>query len=221
MDDKVFYAEIKVAGDLVKFEVLNYSEDLGVDVQKYGNYEAMPGDIIRYDFDKIGNTSTVPLDDFYWRDVLPTDAVRLGKIVTGTWSERLTYEVEYRTNKRGWRTLEDGLSTKTSHTLDCSRSALKLKTGEYITEFRFQFGEVQEGFHQVDAPYILCTVNGDLPNEYRFTNKTDVGGSSAGHASDTSSAERRKREKEWVTSKDAWVTIIYAKPRGRLPQTGW
>lgn len=206
LDGKVFYAEIKLHGDLVKFEVLNDSEELGVDVQKYGNYEAMPGDIIRYDFEKIGNTSTVPLDDFYWRDVLPTDALRLNKIVTGTWSERLTYEVEYKTNRRGWRTLEDDLSTKTSHTLDCSRSKLHLRTGEYITEFRFQFGTVQEGFTQVDAPYILCSVNGDLPNEYRFTNKTDVGG---------------KREDEWITAKDAWVTIIYAKPRGKLPQTGW
>ena len=206
LDDEPFYAEIKVAGDLVKFEVLNYSEELGVDVRKYGNYEAMPGDIIRYDFEKISNTSTVPLDDFYWHDVLPTDAVRLQKIVTGTWNERLTYEVEYKTNKRGWRTRGDGLSSKTSHTLDCSRSALKLKSGEYITEFRFQFGTVQEGFAQEDAPYILCGVNGDLPNEYRFTNKTDVGG---------------QREDEWVTAKDAWVTIIYAKPRGQLPQTGF
>ena len=206
LDDTLFYAEIKIAGDLVKFEVLNYSEELGVDVQKYGNYEAMPGDIIRYDFAKIGNTSTVPLDEFYWRDVLPTDALRLNKIITGTWSERLTYAVEYKTNLSGWRTLEKGLSTKANNTLDCSRTALRLKTGEYITEFRFQFGTVQVGFTQVEAPYILCSVNGDLPNEYRFTNKTDVGG---------------KREKEWITAKDAWVTIIYAKPRGRLPQTGF
>lgn len=60
LDDKIFHAEIKAAGGFVKPEVLNYSEERGVDVQKYGNYEAMPGDIIRYDFDKIGNTSTVP-----------------------------------------------------------------------------------------------------------------------------------------------------------------
>ncbi|MEG1942990.1 MAG: prealbumin-like fold domain-containing protein, partial [Angelakisella sp.] len=206
LDDKVFYAEIKVHGDLVKFEVLNDSEELGVDVQKYGNYEAMPGDMIRYDFEKISNTSTVPLDDFYWRDILPTNAVRLNKIVTGTWSEHLTYEVLYKTNRRGWETLEDGLSSENSHTLDCSRSALRLRGGEYITEFKFEFGTVQAGFKQEDAPYILCSVNGNLPNEYRFTNKTDVGGN---------------REDEFICAKDAWVTIIYAKPRGKLPQTGW
>ena len=60
--------------------------------------------------------------------------------------------------------------------MDCSREALHLEADEAIAEIKFEFGTVQAGFRQVEAPYILCQVNGDLPNEYRFTNKTDVGG---------------------------------------------
>lgn len=93
LDGEPFYAEIKVAGDFIKFEEFSYGEELGIDVQKCGNYEVMPGDGIRCDFEKTGNISTFPL--------------------------------------------EDDLSSKTSHTLDCNRSALKLKSGGHITEFRF------------------------------------------------------------------------------------
>ena len=87
-----------------------------------------------------------------------------------------------------------------------SVAALRLGADEVITEIKFEFGTVQAGFHQVEAPYILCQVNGDLPNEYRFTNKTDVGG---------------QRGDEWVIAKDQWTTIIYAKPKGKLPKTGF
>ena len=205
INPQVLYAEVKKPDDLIRFEILDANEEISVSVQKYGNIEAMPGGIIRYDFEKIGNTSTVPLDNFYWRDTIPTDAVRIEKIYTGTWSEHLHYEVLYKTNKKGWRTLDTQYSN-TADTLDCSREALRLGADEVITEIKFEFGTVQAGFHQVEAPYILCQVNGDLPNEYRFTNKTDVGG---------------QRGDEWVIAKDQWTTIIYAKPRGKLPKTGF
>ena len=206
LDDSVFYAAIKVNGDLVRFEVLNESETLKVNVTKYGNYEAMPGDTIRYDFKDITNASSVELDDFYWRDEIPTDALRFRSIHTGTWNERLTYSVEYQTSKGDWHILEDGLSSQTNHELDCSRSALHLKSGEYVTAFRFNFGTVQAGFREVEAPYITCTVNGDLPSSYRFTNRTDAGG---------------QRHGEWTIDKDSWVTVIFSSKKTKFPQTGF
>lgn len=191
----------------MRFEVLNESETLEATVTKYGNYEAMPGDTIRYDFKDIANTSTVPLDDFYWRDDLPTDALRLRTIRTGTWNEHLTYSVEYQTNKDdNWQVLEDGLNSKTSHELDCGRSALRLKAGEYVTAFRFHFGTVQAGFREVEAPSITCTVNGNLPSGYRFTNRTDAGG---------------QRHGEWTIGKDSWVTVIFSSKKTKFPQTGF
>lgn len=204
-DGKVFYATLKVADDLVRFEVLNESVDANVTVEKRGNVEVLAGDIMSYEFSEIRNDSNVPLDDFYWHDKLPSE-VRLGKIITGTWSERLTYSVEYKTNKKsGWKTLEDGLSSKTSHTLDCGREALNLAAGEYVTEIRFNFGTVQAGFHEESGPVLYVTTLANLDDGYRIINRTDVGG---------------RIGEEWIVAKDTWITVVWGKPKGDLPKTG-
>ena len=84
-----------------------------------------PGD--PYTFKDIGNNSTVPLDSFYWRDTLPTDAVRLDKIITGTYSARLNYKVVFQTNLNDTqRVLADNLNTQKNYTLDASPAALGL-----------------------------------------------------------------------------------------------
>ena len=49
LDGKVFYATLKVHDDLVRFEVLNKSEDVSVSVEKRGNQEVLAGDIMSYD----------------------------------------------------------------------------------------------------------------------------------------------------------------------------
>lgn len=201
----MFYATLKVADDLVRFEVLNESVDVNVTVEKRGNVEVLAGDIMSYEFSEIRNDSNVPLDDFYWHDKLPSE-VRLGKIITGTWSERLTYSVEYKTNKKsGWKTLEDGLSSKTSHTLDCGREALDLAAGEYVTEIRFNFGAVQAGFHEESGPVLYVTTLANLDDGYRIINRTDVGG---------------RIGEEWIVAKDTWITVVWGKPKGDLPKTG-
>ena len=204
-DSKVFYATLKVADDLVRFEVLNESVDVNVTVEKRGNVEVLAGDIMSYEFSEIRNDSNVPLDDFYWHDKLPSE-VRLGKIITGTWSERLTYSVEYKTNKKsGWKTLEDGLSSKTSQTLDCGREALNLAAGEYVTEIRFNFGTVQAGFHEESGPVLYVTTLANLDDGYRIINRTDVGG---------------RIGEEGIVAKDTWITVVWGKPKGDLPKTG-
>ena len=47
--------------------------------------------------------------DSYWRDTLPTQAVRLDKIITGTYNVPGNYKVVYQTNLSGgtWRTMYD------------------------------------------------------------------------------------------------------------------
>lgn len=206
LNGKVIFTELKVHGDLIRFCVENANEEIEVDVQKTGNVEAMPGDTIRYDFDGICNNSNVPLENFYWRDILPTDAVTLKEIRTGTWNEDLVYKVLYRTNlSQDDRVLAENLHTNVNETIRCDAAAVGLKPGEVITEFRFEFGAVQPGFAPVTKPSIQCLVNPGLPNEYRFRNCTDVGG---------------ERGDKWVIDKDCWVTVVYALPKGKLPKTG-
>ena len=206
-DGEVFYAELKVDNDLIRFEVKNKPKDVSVDIEKRGNVQAMPGDIISYTLDNIANTSNVSLEEFYVHDLIPTDAVRANEITTGTWSEKGKFKVLYKTNrKKSYRVLEDRLSTTSDNVLECGREALGLTANEYVTDIKFVFEEVGEGFHSIDSPTVTMTVLGDLPDGYRITNRADVGG---------------RTEDEWVYAKDAWTTCIFASPRGCLPKTGF
>ena len=145
--------EIEFSGQIVRVEVLNQSVYTNVSVTKRGYKQVTPSQTIRYDFKNIANNSTVPLNSFYWRDTLPTSAVRLTKIITGTWNQKLSYKVVYKTNLHDYRTLADNLSTMKNYSLDASPAALGLASNEYVTDFMFVFGTVKAGFAQV-----VCTL---------------------------------------------------------------
>ena len=195
-------------GQIVQVEYLNESVYTNVSISKSGYTQVVPGQEIRYTFKDIGNNSTVPLDSFYWRDTLPTDAVRLDKIITGTYSARLNYKVVFQTNLNDTqRVLADNLNTQKNYTLDASPAALGLASNEYVTQVTFLFGRVLGGFKQVETPYIYCDVLSNLSHEYRFANKCDVGG---------------MWQNQWVQATDRWVTIIYrGGPVPTLPRTGY
>jgi hypothetical protein len=106
-----------------------------------------------------------------------------------------------------YRTLADNLGTDKVHTVDASPAALGLAANEFVTEFMFVFGRVPAGFKQVEAPYIYCNVLSGLPHEYRFTNKTDVGGLWGN---------------QWIMASDRWVTVVFNKTTPKkLPRTGY
>jgi len=201
-------AEIEFAGQIVRIEVYDKSIYTNVSITKRGYAKGIQGQQIRYDFKDIANNSNVPLDSFYYRDTLPTDAVRLTKIVTGTWSHKLNYKIVYKTNKNSMeRTLADNISSDKSRVIDASPAALGLAANEYVTEFTVAFGRVPAGFKQQDAPYIICDVLKGLAHEYRFTNKCDAGGLWDG---------------KWLQCTDKWTTVVYNKtvPQ-KLPRTGY
>ena len=198
--------EIEFSGQIVRVEVLNQSVYTNVSVTKRGYKQVTPSQTIRYDFKNIANNFTVPLNSFYWRDTLPTSAVRLTKIITGTWNQKLSYKVVYKTNLHDYRTLADNLSTMKNYSLDASPAALGLASNEYVTDFMFVFGTVKAGFAQVDAPYILCWTNSWLNNGYQFANRTDVGGLHGG---------------QWIMATDRWVTTVYKPGVTTLPKTGY
>jgi uncharacterized repeat protein (TIGR01451 family) len=197
--------EVEFATQIIKREFLNYPANTGVKIRKVGNYEAMPGDTIGYDIKEVANTSSVPLTDFFWRDTLPTDAVRLNKIVTGTYNQSLKYKILVTTNKGDSRVIADNLSTTENHTIDCRNAALGLASDEYITSFTLVFGTVKAGFCQVNTPQVFVTVNAGLQNGYEFGNKADVGG---------------KHNGEWIVGGSSWVTRVFSQ-QGKLPRTGY
>lgn len=200
-------AHLEFSGQAVKFELLNKSLYTNVAVEKKGYLEAMVGQSIRYDFPTVKNNSNVSLNNFYWRDTLPTDAVRLEKISTGTWSENLNYKIMYKTNLRDYRLLKDNLQGGKNYLLDCSSKALNLASGEYVTEVMFSFDAVPPNFTNVTNPHLTCTVKKTLPHGYTFTNKTDVGGIYEG---------------SWIMANDWQTTKVYNKLNPpTLPKTGY
>lgn len=207
LDKTPIEVEIEFAGQIVRTAMTNKSIRTGVSISKTGYAEVMPGQTIRYTFSGIGNDSTVALTSFYWRDILPTNAVRLSSITTGTWNAQGTYKVVYRTNLSGevYRTLADNLSTQKNYTINASPVALGLASNEYVTEVMFTFGVVPAGFRQVEAPKMDCTVLTGLQNGFQFANAADVGGVYNG---------------AWVQASSRWVTTVYA-PTKPLPRTGY
>ena len=206
LDQTPIEVEIEYAGQIVRAAMTNKSLYTNVSIKKTGYTEVMPGQQIRYDFSGIANNSTTSLTSFFWRDTLPTQAVRLDKIVTGTYNVPGNYKVVYKTNLNpNYRTMYDNLSTQQNYVLDASPAALGLASNEVITEFMVVFGVVPANFRQVEAPQVYCNVVSWLTGGTQFVNQADVGGIYNG---------------QWIMAASRWVTKVY-KPAQPLPRTGY
>jgi len=173
LNENTFNAEIKEHQEIVNVEITNESEKPSVDIEKTGIIQTTANQEIKYDF-VIKNTGNVPLSDFTWYDYLPTDYVRITKLITGTYNQDLNYSIYYKTNKNDYKLLKDNLNTQVNNYIDFSN--LELEVDEYVTEFKADFGTVDVGFESVINPYIFVRVNSDVNNDDVFTNKTRIEG---------------------------------------------
>ncbi len=206
LNEEIYEVEIVNHKDLIEQEILNDSVDIDIEIEKTGFIETQNKDNIYYNFKNIHNKSNVPLDNFTWNDTLPAEAVRLDKIYTGTWNEKLLYSVWYKTNKNDFKLFKDELDTETIYELNFKE--LKLEKDEYITEFEFRFGTVKVDFHELESPIVYVDVLDNLKNGFTFTNNTKVSGDYL---------------EEHIEDKDKWKTVIYTrevKKTQELPKTG-
>ncbi len=161
-------------GQTIELTVENDNVNLLVDVEKNGPTQAKQGDIITYDFNHVGNFSNVPISNFVFGDKLPRQ-VRLQSITTGTWNEELTYKIQYITNQNtNWAYIGEDYSTKENYTVDFT--TLDLQDGEYVTEYKFIFGDVKEGFREEEKPTATVKINEDLANNKIIVNDCYVNG---------------------------------------------
>lgn len=161
-------------GQTIEITVENDNVNLVVDVEKNGPTQAKQGDIITYDFNHVGNFSNVPISDFIFGDKLPRQ-VRIQSITTGTWNEELTYKIQYITNQNtNWAYIGEDYSTKENYTVDFT--TLDLQDGEYVTQYRFIFGDVKEGFREEEKPTTTVKINEDLANNKIIVNDCYVNG---------------------------------------------
>lgn len=161
-------------GQTIEITVENDNVNLVVDVEKNGPTQAKQGDIITYDFNHVGNFSNVPISDFIFGDKLPRQ-VRIQSITTGTWNEELTYKIQYITNQNtNWAYIREDYNTNENYTVDFTN--LNLQDGEYVTEYRFVFGDVKEGFREEEKPTATVKINEDLANNKIIVNDCYVNG---------------------------------------------
>ena len=161
-------------GQTIEITVENDNVNLVVDVEKNGPTQAKQGDIITYDFNHVGNFSNVPISDFIFGDKLPRQ-VRLQSLTTGTWNEELTYKIQYITNQNtNWAYIGEDYNTNENYTVDFTN--LNLQDGEYVTQYRFVFGDVKEGFREEEKPTATVKVNEDLANNKIIVNDCYVNG---------------------------------------------
>lgn len=201
--------KLKVEGDVVRIEMYNDAASIKTSIKKTGNYTVDAGDNMRYDITNVANQSNVPMDNFFWHDRIPTDAVRVDTITTGTYNARVWYKITYKTNKNGYRVLADNLLSTNRYSFKVDSGSLKLAIGEYVTDIRYEFGTVPAGFKMTEKATVYVYVPPYMANGYNITNRVDCGGAYQG---------------EWDSSTSAWVTKIHRAPiytKPTLPKTGY
>ena len=208
VNTKELYAEIRHNGDIVKFEFLDNSIDLNLTIDKKGANQISPGQTIAYELYNIKNQSSAVLENFYIHDRIPTDAARVTKIVTGTYSERLYYNITYKTNYKDYRVLAENLLTKNSYEYSLHPNALGLAAGEYVTDVRLEFTKASPGFQSLENMTVFCEVMPTIPKDYKVVNRADCGG---------------RYGNEWESANTSWTTIVWKQdtPKTPLPKTGW
>lgn len=201
----IFKAQIKENKEIISINVEDKSVDIDVGVEKTGFIETQSKDNIYYNFKNIINKSNVSLDNFTWQDTLPTQALRIDRIYTGTWNEELEYSVWYKTNKNDYKMFVDKLSTQVNN--EVSFKNVNLEKDEFITEYEFRFGTVKSGFSEIQQPIVYCDMLEGLKNGFIFTNYTKVYGN---------------YKDKYVEDKDKWTTVTYFKEiqlNQKLPRT--
>lgn len=206
LNKNTFEFEIINNNETVPITIKNEPVDIKVNIDKKGDIETKPNEIVHYTFSNIANESNTYLDSFKWFDYIPTDSVRIEKITTGTWNQELLYKIYYKTNKsNNYILYKDNLNTKEIYEINFSNS--NFENGEFITEFYFDFGKADTGFKEVISPTLECKTLETLKNNSSFINSTKTIGNYNGIKSEANGK---------------WTTIVHIpkKPDPVLPRTG-
>ena len=206
------YFDLEHEGQIIRTQFPNFSANTGVSIRKTGVAETMQGHHIGYTINHVRNESSIALDNFFWRDILPTNAVRADRLITGTFNADLRYRV-YATTNHGYEiVVADNLSTLRNNVINLRPAYLGLAYNEYIVDFTVIFGRVPAGFTSVEAPRVYVDVlsryQAQLPNGMLIVNKVDVGGRVPGTT-------------EWVVGNSTTSTTLFVPHRGTLPRSGW
>lgn len=175
LDEKIYKIDVISNGVTHNLELEDEPAEVKVNVEKSGVVEAQPNDEIRYDFDAVESISNVLLDNFTFIDDLPYEKVKLTKLFTGIYTDRVEFDVFYKTNLLNkWILIKENLLSTINNFIDFSN--VKLAENEVITSFKMEFGTVPEYFKAITKPFIFTKVNADVEAGDVWTNYAHVSG---------------------------------------------
>lgn len=206
LNTEEYEAEIKQNEQIIELKIENEPEKPNIEIIKTGINQVNVNEEFRYQFD-IKNTGNTTLSNCIWYDYLPYEFIDVRKIETGIYSNDINYDIYCKTNKRGYIKIADQINSKEN--LDIHIANIGLKEDEYITELKFDFGEVDKDFGSLVSPNIICKVRDEnTADNQEFTNKTKIIADRKGYS---------------VESEDEFTTIVNNKKIEvkKLPRTGF
>lgn len=200
--------DVEITENLVTIPVTieNTSVDVELDVDKTGIIQAQAGDEIRYDFNTVANNSNVAIDNFTLTDDLPFEYIDATKLFTGIYSDEVSINVSYKTNmSEDYILYKENLSSKENNYIDFE--GIELQEGEYITNFKMEFGTVPANFKAETTPFMFAKVKSTVKGSDKWTNEVKLTGTFLDRT---------------LEDKAEWTTISYEKKLEikKLPKTG-
>lgn len=175
IDSSTYYFTISENAQEVCFDFKDNPVEVKINVEKSGIVQAQPNDEIRYDFDAVESLSNVPLDNFTFVDDLPYEKVKLTKLFTGIYTDKVEFDVYYKTNlSDDWILIKENLDSTVNNFIDFS--TIDLAEDEVITSFKMEFGTVPEYFKATTTPFIFTKVNADIKPNDVWTNNVHLYG---------------------------------------------
>lgn len=206
LDQEVYYFEISKNGQAVHFDFEDEPVRTELDIEKTGIIQAQAGDEIRYDFNTVANNSNIAIDNFTVIDDLPYEYIDITKLFTGVYSDEVSINVFYKTNlSEDYILYKENLSSKVNNYIDFEN--IDLQEGEYITNFKMEFGTVPENFKAETTPFMFAKVKMSVKGDDVWTNHVSL----TGTFMDVT-----------LHDKDEWTTKSYEKELTikKLPRTG-
>ena len=199
LNEQIQKAIIKENEQIVELNITNDSKNPNIDIEKNGPDKAEIGSKIEYDI-SIRNTGNTKLDNFTMNDVLPYKFIKVNKIKTGTYNQKVKYNLYYKSNLcENYVLLMEDLNSKENYEINFDE---ELAQNEYLTEIKLEFGTVDIGFSSNENPHIFATIKSDVKSESTFTNVANVSGNYEEHK---------------VHDNSKWKTFCYKV----LPKTGF
>lgn len=168
LDENERNVEVTTNNQVITLTLENQPAKPDEEIVKTGPEKALAREEIEYKIN-IQNTGNVPLDNFIWEDEIPTDYIRVNKIYLGTFNQKNSYNLYYKTNlKDEYVLLLEDASSKTAEEIDFSK---ELSSDEYVTNIKIDFGTVDIGFKTENEAIIKAKVNSNVKRDDIFENK--------------------------------------------------